>query len=185
MIHMLRGSGDMSSNVIDITQRLKAKTNHKKTKSLKDRDIANQVTDMTSLRQQVIAENRRKVKRTILTEFIGTHLVIPGLGLKKVCLYDISTHGVSFDLEKKLGKFKIGEEVSMRIYLNHGAYFPFTIKVSNGRFDQEENIYRHGANFIKGTVNEEALFHFVKFLETVSTSLKQDDGDILVSNINK
>ncbi len=175
-----RGSGDMASNIIDITQRLKTKANKKKTKT----QGKAKVTDMTFIRQEAIAEERRQVKRTILTEFVGTHVVIPGLGLKKVALYDISTHGVSFDLEKKLGNFKSGEEISMRIYLNQGAYFPFVLKVSNSRFDSDEGVFRHGANFVKGTVNEEALFHFVKFLETVSTSLKKDDGDVLVSHIN-
>lgn len=188
MIQM-RGSGDMANNVIDITQRLKSKvadnkSNKKKGKAQGKSNGKAKVTDMTFLRQEVIAEERRQVKRTILTEFVGTHVVIPGHGLKKVALYDISTHGVSFDLEKKLGNFTAGEEISMRIYLNHGAYFPFVLKVSNSRFDEDEGVYRHGANFIKGTVNEEALFHFVKFLETVSTSLKKDDGDVLVSNIN-
>lgn len=169
----------MANNVIDITKRLKSQGKTKKNNSKKN----GPVTDITDLRQKALAEDRRLVKRTILTEFIGTHVVLPGLGLKRVSLYDISTHGVSFDLEQKLGNFKDGEEISMRIYLNQGSYFPFTLKVSNSRFDEDEQVYRHGANFIKGSVNEEALFHFVKFLETVSTSLKKDDGDILVSNI--
>ncbi len=169
----------MANNVIDITKRLKSQGKIKKNNSKKN----GLVTDITDLRQKALAEDRRIVKRTILTEFIGTHVVIPGLGLKRVSLYDISTHGVSFDLEQKLGNFKVGEEISMRIYLNQGSYFPFNLKVSNSRFDDDEQVFRHGANFIKGSVNEEALFHFVKFLETVSTSLKKDDGDILVSNI--
>lgn len=170
----------MSSNVIDITKRLKKKSQQK----TKRKKTQNYIQDISELRKKIIADERRQVKRTILTEFIGTHIVLPGLGLKKVALYDISTHGVSFDLEKKLGQFLAGEQISMRIYLNQGAYFPFTLQISNSRFDEEESVYRHGANFVKGTVNEEALFHFVRFLETVSTSLKKDEGDILVSNIN-
>jgi competence protein ComGF len=175
----------MAGNLIDITGRLKSKKKVKANTKASTTKGTSAVTDMTLMRQQVLAEERRQVKRTILTEFIGTHVVLPGLGLKRIALYDISTNGVSFDLEKKLGKFETGEEISMRIYLNHGAYFPFVLKVSNCRFDEDEGVYRHGANFVKGTVNEEALFHFVKFLETVSTSLKKDDGDILVSNLNK
>lgn len=179
MIH--DGGRDMANNVIDITRRLKSKSTKKKNKSTQPANV----TDMTVLREKVIAEDRRQVKRTILTEFIGTHVVLPGIGLKRVSLYDISTHGVSFDLEKKLGNFKENEEISMRIYLNQDSYFPFILKVSNSRYDADEGVYRHGANFVKGSVNEEALFHFVKFLETVSTSLRKDDGDILVSHLNK
>lgn len=178
MIH--DGGRDMASNVIDITGRLKTKGSKKKNKLTKQAAV----TDMTSIRQQALAEDRRQVKRTILTEFIGTHVILPGIGLKRVSLYDISTGGVSFDLEKKLGAFKVNEEISMRIYLNQDSYFPFVLKVLNSRFDEEEGVYRHGANFVQGSVNEEALFHFVKFLETVSTSLRKDDGDVLVSHLN-
>lgn len=171
----------MAGNLIDITERLKSKSTKKKDKP----KLKAEVTDMTVMRQQVLADERRQVKRTILTEFIGTHVIIPGMGLKKVSLYDISIHGVSFDLEKKHGKFELGEEISMRIYLNQNSYFPFILKVSNSRFDEGDNVFRHGANFVKGSVNEEALFHFVKFLETVSASLKKDVGDVLVSHINE
>lgn len=170
----------MKANVIDITDRLKIKNKKIQNKTSIGKSA---VTDISKMRSEALEEDRRKVKRTILTEFIGTHIVIPGFGLKKVELYDISTDGVSFDLDPKMGEFITGDEVSMRIYLNHGAYFPFSLEISHGRFDENENVNRHGAHFIKGSVNEEALFHFVKFLETVSTSIKKDEGDILVSNI--
>lgn len=71
----------------------------------------------------------------------------------------------------------------MRLYLNHKTYFPFVVKVQNIRRLAEEDVYRHGANFVKGTINDEALHHFVKFIETVSASLQTDRGDILVSNL--
>lgn len=175
----------MADNVINLMERLKQK-NAKETDLNKNDQIVMQtseITDISEQRQKTIAEDRREVKRTILTEFIGTHLVLPGLGLIKVSLFDVSTMGVSFDLEKKFGFFKETDEIAMRIYLNHDAYFPFQLKVMNTRFDQDEQVYRHGAHFINGSVNEEALYFFVRFLETVSTSLRKDDGDILVSNV--
>lgn len=184
----------MSNNVIDLTSRLKRKKENeqknKKKKTLKKNlaelsEEASEIKDISEIRRTTIASDRRKVKRTILTEFLGTHIVIPNAGLQKVLLFDISTSGVSFDIEKKSGFFKEGEEVAMRIYLNHNAYFPFTLKIQHSRYDEEEEVYRHGANFQKGSVNEEALFHFVKFLETVATSLKKDTGDILVSNLTQ
>ena len=164
--------------LVDLTARLK---NRRKISEKKLSECAG-VYNLLPLKQEVITEERRNVRRTILTEFIGTHIVLP-MGLVKVSLYDISTEGVSFDLEQKMGQFKSGEEVSMRIYLNQEAYFPFQIKVSNIREDEEEGVYRHGASFVKGSINEEALFHFIKFLESVSMSLKKDKGEILVSNL--
>ena len=73
----------------------------------------------------------------------------------------------------------------MRVYLSQDTYFPFIVKIQNFRVLNGEGSCRHGANFIKGTVNDEALFHFVKFIETVSASLEKDSGDIMVSGLKK
>ena len=143
-----------------------------------------EVHDITEARQEILSRDRREVKRTILTEFVGAFVVLPEKGLMKVALYDISENGLAFELDMLEGAFQNGDEVAMRVYLNHTTYFPFTIRVSNGRLIEEENIVRHGANFVKGTMNDVALHHFVKFIETVSASLKTDTGDVLVSHIS-
>lgn len=139
---------------------------------------------MTQARQEMLSRDRREVKRTILTEFVGAFVVLPERGLMRVALYDISENGVSFDLELTDGRFKTGEEIAMRVYLNHSTYFPFTINISNSRIIEDENAIRHGANFVRGTVNDVALHHFVKFIESVSAVLKTDEGDIQVSHIS-
>jgi hypothetical protein len=139
---------------------------------------------MTAARQEMLSRERRQVKRTILTEFVGAFVVLPEQGLLKVALYDISENGVAFDLEITDGRFQNGDEVAMRVYLNHSTYFPFTIKISNSRAITDEGVIRHGANFVKGTINDVALHHFVKFIENVSATLKKDDGDVLVSNLS-
>ena len=108
---------------------------------------------------------------------------MPGQGLMKVSLYDISETGIAFDLDHDKGQFKAGEEVAVRVYMNQNTYFPFTVKINNLRAVDDEATVRHGANFVLGTVNEIALFHFVKFIETVSASLERDNGDIMVSNL--
>lgn len=164
--------------VLDITGRLKPQNSSTKSKT------AGEILDITRAREEMITRDRRQVKRTILTEFVGAFVVLPERGLMKVALYDISDNGVSFDLELTEGSFRDGEEVAMRVYLNHSTYFPFTIKVSNGRVIEDENVVRHGAHFVRGTINDVALHHFVKFIENVSASLKKDDGDVLISNIS-
>jgi hypothetical protein len=50
--------------------------------------------------------------------------------------------------------------------------------VTNVREVPEEGIVRHGGIFLKETVNDKALFHFVKFIENVSLELKRDSGDL-------
>lgn len=166
--------------VLDFTSRLKHQS------ELKDKamNAGTEVHDITVMRQEMLSRDRRDVKRTILTEFIGAFVVLPEQGLLKAALYDISDNGMAFDLELQGGGFSVGDEVAMRVYLNHSTYFPFTIRVTNSRVIEEEGVVRHGANFVKGTVNDVALHHFVKFIENVSATLKTDTGDLLVSNIS-
>ena len=128
------------------------------------------VVDMTERRQEIIQSERRQVKRTILTEFVGACIVVPNRGLMKVTLYDISDNGIAFDLDLEDGTFVAGEEIAVRVYLNHKTYFPFIVKVQNARILEEESLVRFGANFVIGTVNDKALHHFVKFIENEKIS---------------
>lgn len=148
-------------------------------------DSVAQVVDIGAKRQEMIQDERRSVKRTILSEFIGVHTIVPGYGLQKCALHDISVNGVAFDLAKKQGHFKTGEEVVMRVYLNHRTYFSFVVTVRSSRYIKEEDVYRHGASLVKGTVNEQALAHFIGFIENVSANLKTDHGDVIVSNLDQ
>lgn len=143
------------------------------------------VVDMTERRQEMISSERRQVRRTILTEFIGACVVIPRQGLMKVSIYDISETGVAFDLDPDMGAFHPGEELAMRVYMNYQTYFPFVIKIQNVRKLDDQGVIRMGANFLVDTINKQALFHFVRFIENVSASLERDSGDVMVSNLKK
>lgn len=166
--------------ILDITPRLRSQ-NSLENKGI---EVRAEVLDITEARQEILSRDRRDVKRTILTEFVGAFVVLPEKGLLKAALYDISENGMAFDLELAEGGFAPGDEVAMRVYLNHSTYFPFTIVVSNSRALEDEGVVRHGAGFVKGTMNDVALHHFVKFIENVSASLKTDTGDVLVSHIS-
>nr|BFD58535.1 hypothetical protein CKG001_06420 [Bdellovibrio sp. CKG001]BFD61963.1 hypothetical protein BdHM001_06440 [Bdellovibrio sp. HM001]BFD65800.1 hypothetical protein HAGR004_08220 [Bdellovibrio sp. HAGR004] len=166
--------------ILDITPRLRSQNSSEK----KGIEARAEVLDITEARQEILSRDRRDVKRTILTEFVGAFVVLPERGLLKAALYDISENGMAFDLELADGGFAPGDEVAMRVYLNHSTYFPFTIVVSNSRAIEDEGVVRHGAGFVKGTMNDVALHHFVKFIENVSASLKTDTGDVLVSHIS-
>jgi hypothetical protein len=166
--------------VIDITSQLKRPSDHSK---LEVR--VTEVVDMAKRREEILDSERRKVKRTILTEFIGSFIVVPQKGLHKVSIYDISDSGIAFDLPEEIGQLIKNEEVAMRVYMNKQTYFPFVVTVSNCRFIEEEGVYRHGASFLKGTINDVALHHFVKFIENISASLRQDNGDVMVSNLGR
>lgn len=172
-------------NVIDITRRLgKTKAQATKKNSKKAASEA-PVVDMTEARNEMIQQERRKVRRTLLSEFISAFVLVPRKGLLKVTLADISEDGAAIDVEADAGHFAVGEEVAMRVYLNHETYFPFIVKVQNIRGRPDDGVFRHGVHFVKGTINDEALHHFVKFIETVSASLQTDQGDIQVSNLTR
>jgi hypothetical protein len=168
-----------TGKVLDFVSRWKKNQPPRKKAEITDASV----TDMSYRRQEIISSEKRQVKRTILSEFVGTYVVVPKLGLQSVLIHDISQDGLAFDLDTGAGSFRKGEEVAMRIYLNKDTYFPFVIKVSNIREDEFEGVYRHGASFVKGTINDEALHHFVKFIETVSASLERDNGDVMVANL--
>ncbi len=169
------------NNVIDLKSRRPVSARHE---AVVGNDTA-PVVDMTERRNQIIGEERRQVRRTILTEFVGAYIVVPERGLQKVALYDISDNGLGFDLDLAEGALRVGEEIAMRVYLNHQTYFGFIARVSNERQIDEEGVHRHGVSFVKGTVNDEALHHFVKFIETVSASLQTDHGDVMVSGLGR
>lgn len=167
------------SNVIDIRSRLKSNTSKTKIKAQ-----SNNILDITEKRAEALKQDRRKVRRTLLTEFIAVHTVVPNYGLMKVTLDNINENGLAFDIEEGRGLFQAGEEIAMRVYLNHQTYFPFVVRVKHVTLYKEEGVHRHGSEFVKGTINDVALHHFVMFLETISANLKGDGGDITVTNIN-
>lgn len=168
------------SKVIDIRSRL-GKT---QTTSSPAPEQEASVVDISELRSEAVNEDRRQVRRTILTEFIAVHTVVPGMGLMKVALFNVNDNGLAFDIDFKRGHFQVGEEVAMRVYLNHQTYFPFVVKVRHITDIADEEVHRHGCEFVKGTINDVALHHFIKFIENVSASLKHDKGDVIVSNLN-
>jgi hypothetical protein len=181
--------------IIDITERLKNHNNriHSNNPKVNPKVAATAVTatavrianitNITKIREEMIQAERRIAKRVILNGFIGAHVVVQNKGLMRVNLYDFSLGGLSFDVPIEAGHFKEGEELPMRFYFNQETYFPFFVRVANSRTFENEGVNRHGALFSKNGINREALDHFVKFLESVSTALKTDKGDILVSGL--
>ncbi len=166
------------SNVIDMTARRRAQLSN--TTVLSTGKEAS-VQDITQMRQDILTQERRRNRRTILTNFIGAFIVIPEVGLQPVTLYDVSTDGISFDTDLETGRFKATEEYAVRVYLSRDTYFPFVVTVKNVRELKTENVFRHGALFNRKGSHEEALKSFIKFVETISTVLRKDSGDHIIS----
>jgi hypothetical protein len=172
--------GGIMGNILDIKARLK----HQKNSGFSKGKEKATITDISELRGEKIRADRREVRRTILTEFISVHAIVPGHGLLKVFLYDINDKGLSFDLEEQRGSYNAGNTVELRIYLNHQTYFRIDVKVAHVTHLKDEGVIRHGCHFNNDSINNEAVGHFVKFIESVAAHLRQDGGDILVTKIN-
>lgn len=169
------------SKVIDLMPRLKS------VRSDIDSNLVTKTEDVVSFEEKkevLLFQERRQVKRTILSEFVSAMVVLPERGLLKVSLYDISEDGISFEMEPQYGQFQIDEEVSMRVYLNHKSYFPISVIIKHVVIDEKDGVVRHGAEFLKGISADAALQYFVKFIESVSRGLKKDEGDLMVPKIS-
>jgi hypothetical protein len=172
--------GGIMGNIIDIKSRLKGQKNIGISKGSEKATI----TDISEVRGERIRSDRREVRRTILTEFISVHAIVPGHGLLKVFLYDINDKGLSFDLEEQRGSYNAGNAIELRVYLNHHTYFQIDVKVAHITHNKDEGTIRHGCHFVNDSINSEAVGHFVKFIESVAAHLRKDGGDILVTKIN-
>lgn len=164
--------------VIDITSRLNTMAETAPAKSFAD------VLSYEEQKKLILVHERRNIKRTILSEFVSAMVIIPEKGLIRVGIYDISEQGISFDLEMDQGAFAVGEDLSMRVYLNHKTYFPIHVSVKHVTNESSEGVIRHGTEFGKNAVNDAALQYFVKFIETVSLGLKKDEGDLMAPKIS-
>ena len=164
--------------LIDLTSRLKTVVNEPQVQ--KDANVVS----YDEQKQKFLVHERRQIKRTILSEFVSAMVVIPEKGLMKVGIFDISDQGISFDMEMDQGSFKIDEEISMRVYLNHKTYFPIAVQVKHATLEASEAVIRHGTVFLRQSENDAALQYFVRFIESVSLGLKKDNGDLMAPKIS-
>jgi hypothetical protein len=171
--------------LIDLTSRLKAVPPAEQAVL---KQTTSEVLSYAEQKQKILFHERRQVKRTILTEIVSSMVVLPEKGLLKVDLYDISEEGISFDLPSDQGKFKIDEEVSIRVYLNNKTYFPMIAQVKHVTDEPLEGVSRHGAIFLKGaatdTATDAALQYFIRFIEIAGVGLRKDDGDLMAPKIS-
>ncbi|MFN7730228.1 MAG: PilZ domain-containing protein [Bdellovibrio sp.] len=142
-----------------------------------------QVLDVTERIQAGQADERRQVKRVVLNEFISAHVFIQGRGLLRIVLKDIHDKGLAFEIDSREGQFSKAELLEVRFYMNHETYFKFNVQVMHAQTNEDDATERHGCQFVKDTINDVALHHFIGFLQNIAASLRTDKGDRTVSNI--
>ncbi len=167
------------SKIIDLSQR-RGKTNDPKANSVYE-EATPAVLNFEEQKQKLAFKDRRAARRTMFNEMMSSMVVIPERGLLKVFLHDISEDGLAFDTTIEDGSFAVGEEFSMRIYINHKTYFPVKMTIKHCSKDFELGIIRHGATMMKDASNDVVLQYFVKFIEAAAQSMKKDSGDLMVN----
>ncbi len=173
--------------LIDLTSRLKTVAPAQETLSFV-LEPTTEVLNYAEQKKRLLFHERRQAKRTVLSEFVSAMVVLPEKGLMKVALYDISEEGISFDVDADQGSFKIDEEVSIRVYLNHKTYFPLTVQVKHITNEPLEGVVRHGTVFFRGATvdssSDAALQYFIRFIETAGERLRKDNGDLMAPKIS-
>lgn len=175
------------TNIISMdSYRKKTKTPKKSAskRTKKASEPVSPVVDMTMRRESIKAHERRLIRRTVLTQFIGAFAVVPTKGLlQAVSIFDVSEGGMAFDMPTEAGAFNEGESVLLRVYLSHDTYFPFQVTVSNVR-PAEGGVMRHGALLDVNDSSYPTLLYFMKFLEEVSAITRKDNGDRVMGRVD-
>lgn len=175
--------GGIMAKIIDITPRLKTVAqNQSETGGADDHKLLN-LQEFQGTGKLTLIKERRQIERTVLSDLVSGMIVLPEKGLSKVTLFDISEEGLSFEMTPGLGSFKVGEEIALRVYLNHKIYFPLQVVIKHATYDTQEGVIRHGVEYMKSDAPDVALRHFVNFIISVNQGLKIDDGDLVATPI--
>lgn len=145
---------------------------------------SDKVITLDHARKLLLDQDKRNNQRTILSDLVSVYAILPERGLLKVDVHNLGEKGLAFDVESLQGAYELNEKVAMRVYLNHKSYFPFEVEIKHVTPVEEEGVYRHGATFTGENTNNVALSHLIKFLEAVSSDLREDRGDLMIPNIS-
>jgi len=141
--------------------------------------MKNKVFEISKARKQKQNNLKREYERYLFNKFLGCYTVIEKLGLKSVEIVDISKSGLAFRLPVSEGSFKAGEEMEFRFYFSSSTYIPIkiTIKRSDKVEDNGRYYYQFGGSFDKEWSTYSTIEKFVGFIESFSSSAKEDKGD--------
>lgn len=114
-------------------------------------------------------ERRRTRRRPILDTF-SVFCVVPKKGVHRLRIYDVSDHGIGFDLDtegEEAQEFSIknGEALDIHFYLNQSLYLPLSVQVA--RIEDRNQVRRIGAEFNQKDKGYQAIAAFLKMLDAI------------------
>ena len=132
-----------------------------------------------NVRKEKQATLKREYERVLFKNILGCYTMIERLGLKSVEMVDISKSGLSFRMPVEDGAFTQGEELDFRFYFSNKAFLPtrVTVRRVDSEIDQGHRYNRFGCTFDTALSSQDAVNHFVDFIEAFSKSAKEDKGD--------
>ena len=187
MLNMGRKKGEKMDNVIHVDFQSGSKSakpikviKKKKKKAVLKSSSHNNVHNISFIHDKA-SEDRRKKRRIIVSGLMNAAIVHSKGLIRDVFIYDISREGMSFDLPQEYN-IKKDEELHMRLYLNSVDFFEFTVLVKNKRPVDIEDFHRYGTIFRNlNTDNKKAIINLVSFIESASSVLNKDRGEVLFS----
>jgi hypothetical protein len=144
------------------------------------------VIDFSAARDAKIEEKRRKFERVIFKNLLGAYFLIKDEKLDAVDLIDLSHEGLSFQLpkgSKNTKDFKVGKEMSFRLYFSPEAFITLGVKIANKRDAIEEGISydRYGCTVDPGSITYPAYRSFVEFLIHFAESARTESEQLRMS----
>ena len=145
--------------------------------------MADKVLDFNKKRRENIEMKRRSFERIVFQNFLGAYSVISSNGaVYPITLIDISHDGCRFQVPwnpKSDSPYKVGDEISLRMYFTKGSYIPVSVivKSTDDALGQGGQYMQYGCEFDKTTPSFEALNSFIQFLYSFAEHSSIDKGD--------
>jgi hypothetical protein len=128
---------------------------------------------------------RRRTRRRPILETFSMFCVVPKKGMHRLPLYDVSDHGIGFDIdldvegmeEDQAFSLKLGEPMEVHFYLNQSLYLPLKGKVAriverNGEAPGQGKIRRIGAEIDPKDPAHAGFAAFLKMLDAITDIAK-------------
>ena len=148
------------------------------------------ILDFVGKRNERIEQKRRSFERVVFQNFPGARAVVDLGGIDlPIELVDISPKGCLFKAPQKRrygGKFKKGDEISLRIYFTEESYVAVAADIKHSRksTDPDGQIYVHyGCAFDTSLPSFQAMEKFIEFLYSFAEHSSLDKHSVKFASL--
>jgi hypothetical protein len=143
------------------------------------------VIDFNEVREQKLAEKRRRTERIFFRSLISVYSLISNSKMQPVELIEVSEDGCSFQVPYDITNPEPWslEDIPIRLYFSQDTYLEIVVKILNSRpvHENDTRYVRYGCSVDKELTSYPAYQQFVKFLKLYAEYAHQDTGNLPVS----